>query len=66
MDAYNILTNHNLKEIYDKHNMWYSEEDFTKHKHKSISVIDKYTYAIKGIGSYIPYLGIIYMSLGSH
>ena len=65
-DGYNILTNHHLKEVYDKHNIWFSETDFTKHKHKSLSSIDKYGYALKGIGSYVPYLGITYMSLTSH
>ena len=36
LDAYNVLTNHALKEQYDKFNVYYSEEDFVKKKGKSI------------------------------
>ena len=66
MDGYNILSNNHLREIYDKHNIWISESDFEKVKRKSISTIEKYQYALKGITSFLPYLGILYMSLGNY
>lgn len=64
-DSFNILTNHVLKEMYDKHNMYFSEEDFVK-KGKSISFVEKYMAAGKSVGSFGPFLLIIYMSLGDH
>ena len=44
-DTFDILTNHVKKEAYDKHNRYYSEEDFKK-KGKSISTIEKYMGAV--------------------
>ena len=29
-DMYNVLTNHHLREVYDKYNVWYNYEDFVK------------------------------------
>ena len=49
-DSFNVLTNQQLREAYDKHNIFYSEEDFLKKKGKSISTIEKYGFALKGVG----------------
>jgi hypothetical protein len=29
-DMYNVLTNHHLREVYDKYNVWYNYDDFVK------------------------------------
>lgn len=65
-DSFNIITNHVLKEAYDKHNQFIKEDDWIKVKHKSISTIEKYTQTVKGIGSYIPYFGILWLSFGTN
>ena len=41
-DSYNILTNFQLREAYDKYNIWYNYEDFVKKKGKSIPTFEKY------------------------
>lgn len=64
-DGFNILSNHKLREVYDKNNIWYSEEDFNKKKGKNIPVTDKYMNAVRGTTGFFPYLGISYMSLGA-
>jgi len=61
-DAFNVLTNQQLREAYDKHNIFYTEDDFLKKKGKSISTIEKYMSALKGVGSFAPFLGIIQWS----
>lgn len=35
-DAFNVLTNHVLREAYDKHNIYYTQEDFVKKMGKAI------------------------------
>ena len=65
-DVFNLLTNHALKEAYDKYNIYYSEQDFIKIKHKSFSYIEKMGHAIKGASGLAIYVGIIYMSLGEN
>tara|TARA_B110000285_G_C14874167_1_gene490668 strand:+ start:240 stop:641 length:402 start_codon:yes stop_codon:yes gene_type:complete len=65
-DAFNVLTNQQLREAYDKHNIFYTEDDFLKKKGKSISTIEKYMSALKGVGSFAPFLGIIQMVLGGN
>lgn len=57
------MTNHNLREAYDKHNHFYSEEDFTKKKMKHIPLFEKYFAVGKGVSSLMPYLIIIHMAL---
>ena len=58
-DSFNVLTNHQLKEAYDKHNLFYSEDDFLKKKQKSISTIEKYMLTGKACMSFAPFFGII-------
>lgn len=58
-----MLTNHHLREAYDKHNIFYSEDDFIKKKHKHISLFEKYIAVGRGVGSLLPYLIIIHMAL---
>ena len=65
LDAYNVLTHFQLKEMYDKHNVYYSEADF-KAKGKSISNMDKYGQVLKGMMGFLPFIGIIYMSMGEN
>ena len=65
-NAFNVLTNHHLKEVYDKYNVFYSQKDFEKVKGKSISTVEKYGSAVRGVGSFAPYLGIIFMALGAN
>lgn len=65
-DVFNILTNHHLKEAYDKHNLYYSEEDFTKKKAKNIPLYEKYVSAIKGLAGLAPYIIVIHMALGAN
>lgn len=66
MDAYNVLTNHALREQYDKHNVYYSEEDFVKKKGKSIPSIEKWLACGKCAGSVAPYSIMILMSTGAY
>ena len=61
-DSYNILTNHHLREAYDKYNVWYNYEDFVKKKGKSIPMMEKYAQVMKGVMGMLPFLFIIYMS----
>ena len=58
-DVFNVLTNHFLKEAYDKHNIYYSEEDFTKKKQKNIPLYEKYMLAVKGLGPMLPFTLVI-------
>jgi hypothetical protein len=39
--------------------MFYTEDDFLKKKGKSISTVEKYAAALKGVGAFAPFLGII-------
>jgi len=61
-----VLTNHQLREAYDKHNIYYNQEDWVKKMGKNIPNISKYTNAVKGVGNFAPFILIIFMSLGSH
>lgn len=63
-DSFNVLTHHILKEQYDKHNLYYTEDDFIKKKHKNIANLEKYAISIKGCSNYLPYFMIIQFSLG--
>ena len=63
-DTYNILTHHTLRELYDKHNIYYTEDDFNKKKMKNVSIIEKYMFVARSLGAYAIYFGIIFMSLG--
>jgi len=65
-DAFNVLTNAILREAYDKHNIYYNENDFVKKMGKNIPNINKYTNAVKGVGPFGPFILIIFMSLGAH
>ena len=65
-DAFNMFTNNQLKEAYDKNNIFYKEEDFNKKLGKMIPNINKYGHAAKGLGSYAPFIMIIWMMLGAH
>ena len=65
-DSYNILTNYALKEMYDKHNLYFTENDFIKKKGKSIGNLDKYANLIKGMAIMFPFVMIIYMSFGEN
>ena len=65
-DSFNVLTNMQLKEAYDKHNIFYAEDDFIKKKGRSITTIEKYMSAIKSVGQFAPFLGIIQMVLGGN
>jgi hypothetical protein len=58
-DSFNILTHYILKEQYDKHNLYFTEDDFIKKKHKNIANVEKYMTTIKGCGSYVPYFMIV-------
>ena len=58
-----MLTNHVLKEAYDKHNVYYTEEDFVKKKGKSIPSVEKWGYIMKGLGPLCPFLIIFMMVL---
>jgi len=65
-DTFNVLTNHVLKEAYDKHNLFYREEEFVKKKMKTLSMMDKYGSVAKGMSSYAPYIFILWMSFGGN
>ena len=65
-DTFNVLTNYNLKEQYDKHNLFYREEEFVKKKQKTISAMDKWGALGRGLGSYAPYVFILWMSFSGH
>ena len=52
-----------LKEAYDKHNVYYSEEDFVKKKGKSIPSIEKWGFIMKGVGPLFPYIFIFMLVL---
>ena len=62
LDAYNVLTNMQLREQYDKNNVYYNEEDFVKKKGKSISQIDKWLACLKAVGGFAPFVFMILMS----
>jgi hypothetical protein len=59
-----VLTNHILKEAYDKHNVYYGEEDFVKKKGKSIQQIEKWSFIMKGLGPLMPFILIFMVVLG--
>lgn len=63
-DSYNVLTHHTLKELYDKHNIYYTDDDFVKKKHKNVSIVEKYMFLAKSMAGYSIYFVIIFMSLG--
>ena len=63
-DVYNILTNHVLREQYDKHNQYYSEDDFVKKMAKNIPSYTKLGLQFRAITGLAPNLGIIYMVMG--
>ena len=65
MDSYNVLTHFQLREMYDKHNVFYTEADF-KLKGKSVSNLDKYSQVAKSIAGFVPFMGIIYMSFAEN
>lgn len=65
-DAFNTMTNNQLKEAYDKHNVFYKEQDFVKKMGKVIPNLNKYSNAVKGAGSYAPFIFMIFMMLGGH
>jgi hypothetical protein len=65
-DAFNIMTNNQLKEAYDKHNVYYKETDFVKKMGKVIPNLHKYGNAIKGAGGFAPYILMIFMMLSPH
>lgn len=48
LDAFNVATVPDLKEAYDKHNMFYKKEYFEKKMGKQISTIMKYRDAVNG------------------
>ena len=58
-----MLTNHVLKEAYDKHNVYYSEEDFIKKKGKSLASMEKWSFVVKGMGPLVPFLLIFMLVL---
>jgi hypothetical protein len=62
-DAFNVLTNHVLREAYDKHNVYYNEEDFVKKKGKSIPSIEKWGFIGKGVGPLVPFVFIFMLVL---
>mmetsp|Transcript_5538 Transcript_5538/g.8705 ORF Transcript_5538/g.8705 Transcript_5538/m.8705 type:complete len:162 (-) Transcript_5538:1136-1621(-) len=65
-DSFNVLTHHALKEMYDKHNVYYTKDDFEKKKHKSISVIEKYMHTAKGLLSFLPFYFIMFFALSAN
>ena len=65
-DAFNVLTNNQLKEAYDKHNVFYKEQDFVKKMGKNIPNLHKYGNAVKGAGGFFPFIFMIFMMLGGH
>lgn len=65
-DAFNVMTNNQLKEAYDKHNVFYKENDFVKKMGKVIPNINKYGSAVKSAGTYAPFIFMIFMMLGEH
>ena len=65
-DSFNVLTNHQLREMYDKHNMYFTEKDFKDKKRNTISSIEKYMAAAKTLLSMCPYFLVIKMALGSN
>lgn len=60
------MTNHHLKEVYDKYNVFYTQHDFEKVKGKTIGTFEKYGFAIRGVGGFAMYFGIIFMALGAN
>jgi len=62
-DTFNILTNHVLKEAYDKHNKYFTEKSFTE-KGKSIATLEKYAFCMQSVASFAPFFLIIFMALG--
>ena len=65
-DSFNVLTNHHLKEMYDRHNVFVSEEDFVKVKMKSFSMIEKYIYTAKALLFFLPFFFLQFIILPSH
>jgi hypothetical protein len=65
-DSFNILTQHTLKEIYDKYNIYYTENDFATKKGKSFSNLERIVHTGKGIFGYAPFFLIIMISLAEN
>ena len=63
-DAFNVMTNNQLKEAYDKHNLFYKEQDFIKKMGKTIPNLQKYANAVKGASGFGPFVLMIAMMLG--
>jgi len=41
-DAFNVAVTAELKEVYDKHNLFYREKDWKKKLHERIATVSKY------------------------
>jgi hypothetical protein len=66
-DAFNIAVTQELKEAYDKHNLFYREDDWKKKLHERIATVTKYQNAVTGsIFTYIPYLLIVFLTFGKY
>ena len=63
-DAFNVMTNNQLKEAYDKHNVFYKENDFIKKMGKVVPNLHKYSNAVKGAMGFAPFILMIFMMLG--
>jgi len=56
-----------MKEAYDKHNLFYRENDWKKKLHERVATVTKYQNTVTGsIFSYIPYLFILFVSFGKY
>lgn len=66
-DAFKVATTQELKEAYDKHNLFYRENDWKKKLHERVATVTKYQNTVTGsIFSYIPYLFILFVSFGKY
>jgi hypothetical protein len=63
-DAFNVMTNNQLKEAYDKHNVFYKEQDFIKKLGKVVPNLHKYSNAIKGAAGFGPFVFMIFVMMG--
>ena len=63
-DSFNVLTNNQLKEQYDKNNVFYSEDNWTKVMGRSLPNLHKYMTTIKQLVGYFPFIVIIFMVFG--
>mmetsp|Transcript_4654 Transcript_4654/g.7899 ORF Transcript_4654/g.7899 Transcript_4654/m.7899 type:complete len:162 (+) Transcript_4654:320-805(+) len=64
--AFYVLTNHVLSEQYDKHNIFYTQEDFVEKKKKSITTVEKYILSLRSVLALSPYLLIMNFALGDY